>query len=49
MDETFQIVAWGIGCGESDRPGVYVDVANFRGWIDTKIQGRGLPTTAYVL
>ncbi|XP_050545972.1 phenoloxidase-activating factor 2-like [Daktulosphaira vitifoliae] len=30
------IVAWGIGCGNK-LPGVYVDVAYFRNWIDNKI------------
>ncbi|KFB49743.1 AGAP011781-PA-like protein [Anopheles sinensis] len=27
------IVAWGIGCGDENIPGVYVDVANTRSWI----------------
>lgn len=43
------IVAWGIGCGESDTPGVYVDVAKFRTWIDQKIQAKNLPGSAYVI
>lgn len=30
------IVAWGIGCGDA-TPGVYVDVARFRLWIDHQI------------
>lgn len=31
------IVSWGIGCGD-DTPGVYVNVARFRDWIDQEIQ-----------
>ncbi|KAL3278694.1 hypothetical protein HHI36_016230 [Cryptolaemus montrouzieri] len=31
------IVAWGIGCGEDGTPGVYVNVAMFRKWIDTQL------------
>ncbi|OWR55774.1 masquerade serine proteinase, partial [Danaus plexippus plexippus] len=36
------MVAWGIGCGENGTPGVYVDVASLRDWIDDKIIGKGL-------
>lgn len=43
------IVAWGIGCGEKDVPGVYVNVGKFRTWIDQKISGKSLPTAAYVI
>ncbi|XP_069941094.1 inactive serine protease scarface isoform X2 [Cherax quadricarinatus] len=28
------ITAWGIGCGQKDVPGVYVDVQYFREWLD---------------
>lgn len=34
------IVAWGIGCGQKDVPGVYVNVAKFRPWIDEQINKR---------
>ncbi|XP_042229160.1 uncharacterized protein LOC121871091 isoform X2 [Homarus americanus] len=36
------ITAWGIGCGQKDVPGVYVDVQFFREWIDGIIAARQL-------
>ena len=42
------IVAWGIGCGENQVPGVYANVALFRNWIDEKMQAQRLDTHTYV-
>ncbi|XP_066150577.1 phenoloxidase-activating factor 2 isoform X2 [Euwallacea fornicatus] len=48
-DQYYQygIVAWGIGCGENNTPGVYVNVPLFRDWIDTQVRSFGLDTSAY--
>ncbi|KAE8738782.1 hypothetical protein FOCC_FOCC015723 [Frankliniella occidentalis] len=37
------IVAWGVGCGQEDVPGVYADVAQFRGWIENEMASREIP------
>lgn len=37
------IVAWGVGCGQEDVPGVYADVAQFRGWIESEMASREIP------
>ncbi|XP_055622434.1 phenoloxidase-activating factor 2-like [Toxorhynchites rutilus septentrionalis] len=36
------IVAWGIGCGGKDVPGVYVKVSNFVEWIENHLQQEGV-------
>lgn len=41
------IVAWGIGCGENQVPGVYVNVAKFKYWIDTEMNRRNFGTSSY--
>lgn len=43
------IVAWGIGCGENQVPGVYADVATFRNWVDEKLQEIGIGTSSYLI
>jgi kallikrein len=43
------IVAWGIGCGENQVPGVYADVATFRNWVDEKLQELGIGTSSYLM
>lgn len=32
------LVAWGIGCGSSGVPGVYVNVASYISWIQTTVR-----------
>ncbi|CAG9862071.1 unnamed protein product [Phyllotreta striolata] len=36
------IVAWGIGCGAENVPGVYASTRFVKGWIDEKLAGRNL-------
>ena len=40
------IVSWGIGCKES-HPAVYVDVADFRNWVDTLLTDMGFGIASY--
>ena len=41
------IVAWGIGCGENQIPGVYANVAAARPWIDQQMRNWNLDTSEY--
>ncbi|XP_018561637.1 tryptase alpha/beta-1 [Anoplophora glabripennis] len=41
------IVAWGIGCGENETPGVYVNVPMFRDWIDEQLKDKSLEISGY--
>lgn len=43
----FGMVAWGIGCGENNIPGVYVNVPIFRHWIDEQLNAQNLDTSYY--
>jgi hypothetical protein len=42
------IVSWGIGCG-GNLPGVYVNLAHFREWIDEVMTENGLDISVYRL
>lgn len=41
-------VAWGIGCFDA-VPGVYVNIAKFRHWIDKIFEERNLETKYYTV
>lgn len=43
------IVAWGIGCGENGIPGVYVNVAKFKNWVDAEMRRLNYNTQSYTL
>ena len=49
VNEYYQagLVAWGIGCGQKDVPGVYGNVAMFRDWIDNVMKSKNLDTSYY--
>lgn len=42
------IVAWGIGCGETGTPGVYVDVSMVRDWIDEHMTAKNMDKNTYI-
>ncbi|XP_028128366.1 phenoloxidase-activating factor 2 isoform X2 [Diabrotica virgifera virgifera] len=42
-------VAWGIGCGTLNVPGVYADVAQFRNWIDQKLRRLSISMAPYTV
>ena len=49
MVRNFNFIWKGIGCGDKNIPGVYVDVSYFRSWIDQTIASKNLPTTGYII
>lgn len=41
------IVSWGLTCGMADTPGVYVNVALFREWIDEEMNKNSFDSSLY--
>lgn len=42
------IVAWGVGCGEKQIPGIYVNVGLYRDWIDQRFVVYNLDSNYYI-
>ncbi|XP_050294580.1 phenoloxidase-activating factor 2-like [Anthonomus grandis grandis] len=45
--EQVGIVSWGLSCGMTEAPGVYVNVVMFAEWIDGEMEKLGLDTDIY--
>lgn len=43
------ITSYGVGCSETGTPGVYVNVAKFRNWIDEQLRLKNLQTNTYTI
>lgn len=43
------IVAYGIGCGVKDRPGVYVNVPAINSWVDKVMTDEKYGTLTYTV
>jgi secreted trypsin-like serine protease len=43
------IVVGGIGCGNKNVPGFYVDVAKYREWIDDQIDALSFDVRSYTV
>lgn len=41
------MVAWGIGCGDHQTPGVYVNVAMFHSWINDQLKDQHIDSKSY--